>query len=48
MNTITLFLSDGQVFRFETPGTIPQLQREFTIGKTLKDSGQSIEANTIE
>ena len=47
MNTITLFLSDGQVLRHDEPKTIPQLQRKYAIGKTLKNSGQSIEANTI-
>lgn len=46
--TVTLFLSDGQVFRFKEEGTTPQLQRKFAIGKTLKDSDKSIEATTIE
>lgn len=48
MNKVTLFLSDGQVLRNDEVGTIPQLQRKFAIGRTLKGTNLSIEALTIE
>lgn len=48
MNTITIFLSDGQILRHDEIGTTPVLQRKYAIGKTMKNSGQSIEALTIE
>ena len=46
-NNVTIFLNDGQVFRFKESGTIPQLQRKYAIGSTLKDSNLVIEASTI-
>lgn len=48
MNIITLFLSDGQIFKRQDNGTIPQLQRKYAIGKTIKNTNLTIEANTIE
>ena len=45
---ITLFLSDGQVLKFEKNNTTPQLQRDYPIGGIIKGSKTSIEATTIE
>ena len=42
-NNVTIFLNDGQVFRFKESGTIPQLQRKYAIGSTLKDSNLKFE-----
>jgi hypothetical protein len=48
MRKVTIYLHDGQVFKINSVGTIPQLQRKYAIGKTLKDSNLIIEAHTIE
>lgn len=52
MNTLTFFLKDGQVLRKkDIKGTIPQLQRQYAIGKSININGdnlQIIEALTIE
>jgi len=51
MNTITIFLSNGEVLRLKQPGTIPHLQRKFAIGTaTATDEGKrcTIEALTVE
>ena len=51
MNTVTIFLSNGEVLRLKQDGTIPKLQRKFTIGTaTATDTGKrcTIEALTIE
>lgn len=47
MRDITIFLSDGQIFKFQKSGTTPTLQRLYALGKKLKNSLQTIEALTI-
>ena len=48
MRKITLFLSDGQIFKFDKSGTTPVIQRHYFIGAKLKNGSQTIDALTIE
>lgn len=51
MNTVTIFLSNGEVLRLKQSGTIPHLQRKFAIGTpTTNDEGKrcTIESLTVE
>lgn len=51
MNTVTIFLSNGEVLRLKQAGTIPHLQRKFAIGTpTATDAGKrcAIKASTVE
>jgi len=46
MRTLTIFYSNGEILKHQTPGTTPQLQRAFYLGREV--GNRTIEATTIE